>query len=72
MDVIEIEDLLLHRHGGPGCPHPQLRRLMESPNFIYKHTAYLTDEAYSDITRICLQNLVDYARTGAYARELVL
>ena len=72
MDVIEGEELLLHRHGGPVCPHPELRRLMEFPNFTYtQHTAYLTDEAYSDITRTCLQNLLDYARTGVCARELV-
>ena len=72
MDVIEGEEFLTGVHDVSECPHPQLKRLMEFPNFTYtQHTAYFTDEAFRDMTRTCLQNLVDYKRTGACARELV-
>ena len=72
MDVIEGEELLINVHDVSECPHPQLKKLKEFPNFTYtQHTAYFTDEAFRDMTRTCLQNLVDYNRTGACARELV-
>ena len=72
MDVIEGEELVRDTYETGECLHPQLKKLLEFPTFTYtQHTAFFTDEAFRDMTRTCLQNLIDYNRTGTCARELV-
>ncbi len=72
MDVIEGEELLIGKHDIPECPHPELKKLLTFPNFTFtQHTAFFTDEAFRDMTRTALQNLLDYKRSGECERELV-
>ncbi len=72
IDVIEGEEMLKGTQTGMQCPVPELAELLTYPNVTFtRHTAFYTDEAFKNMAKTTIDNLLEYESTGSCENELV-
>ena len=71
LDVLEEEGVLKGKTQLDDCPIPELKELMTYPNFIFtNHSAFFTDEADKDMSKMPVDNLYEFVTTGECPYEL--
>ena len=71
IDVIEGEAAVRGKKKFDDVPLPSLKALLAHKNVIFtNHSAFYTDEAYRNLSKTAVDNLLSYARTGTCEFEL--